>query len=93
MFDSRIDRCRRQREVLQREVLMKLIIDLGGRKFEELHPSEANARSHLSIVLDSHKSRGHIVAKRRRQRQQTGAYGPRFVVQTPQGWLQYWLER
>ena len=72
---------------------MKLIIDLGGRKFEELHPTEANARSHLSIVLDSHKSRGHIVAKRPQRGQRKGAPGPRFVVQTPQGWLQYWLER
>lgn len=71
---------------------MKLIIDLGGRKFEELHPSEANARSHLSIVLDSHKSRGHIVAKRPQRGQRNGMHGPRFVVQTPQGWLQYWLE-
>ena len=71
---------------------MKLIIDLGGRKFEELHPSEANARSHLSIVLDSHKSRGHIVGKRRQRGRGNEVHGPRFVVQTPQGWLQYWLE-
>lgn len=71
---------------------MKLIIDLGGSKVEELHPSEANARTHLSIVLNSHKSRGHIVAKRQRRRHETGVYGSRFVVQTPQGWLQYWLE-
>lgn len=74
------------------EVLMKLIIDLGGSKVEELHPSEANARTHLSIVLNSHKSRGHIVAKQQRHGRKQGAYGPRFVVQTPQGWLQYWLE-
>jgi hypothetical protein len=67
---------------------MRLIIDLGGSKVEELHPSEANARTHLSIVLNSHKSRGHIVAKR----QHRSPYGPRFVVQTPEGWLQYWLE-
>lgn len=67
---------------------MRLIIDLGGRTVEELHPSEANARTHLSIVLNSHKSRGHIVAKR----QKPGRHSPRFVVQTPQGWLQYWLE-
>ena len=67
---------------------MKLIIDLGGSKVEELHPSEALARSHLSTVLNSHKSRGHRVSKRRAQ----NTTRSRYVVQTPEGWLQYWLE-
>jgi hypothetical protein len=69
-------------------MLMKLIIDLGDRKVEELHPSEELARSHLSIVLQSHKSRGHHVARR----QQGGLKQSRFIVQTPEGALQYWLE-
>jgi hypothetical protein len=73
---------------------MRLVIDLGGQKVEELHPSEELARTHLSIVLQSHKSRGHHVARRHvelargeRVRQS------RFIVQTPEGALQYWLER
>jgi hypothetical protein len=68
---------------------MKLIIDLGDRTVEELHPSEELARSHLSIVLHSHQSRGHRVA--RKHREDVGE--PLFVVQTPEGSLQYWLER
>jgi hypothetical protein len=69
-------------------MLMKLIIDLGDRKVEELHPSEELARSHLSTVLHSHKSRGHHVARR----QPRDLKQSRFIVQTPEGALQYWLE-
>jgi hypothetical protein len=67
---------------------MKLIIDLGDRKVEESHPSEAAAREHLSTVLSSHKTRGHRVA-----RASEDAPEPRYVVQTPEGKLQYWLEQ
>ena len=67
---------------------MKLIIDLGDRTVEELHPSEELARSHLSTVLHSHETRGHRVARRHREDLQE----PLFVVQTPEGSLQYWLE-
>jgi len=66
---------------------MKLIIDLGDRKVEESHPSEAAAREHLSTVLTSHKSRGHRVARDEQSSE------PRYVVQTPEGRLQYWLEQ
>jgi hypothetical protein len=68
---------------------MKLIIDLGGQQVEELHPSEALARAHLSIVLKSHKSRGHYVAQ---SAIRSSSYS-RYLVQTPEGRLQYWLER
>jgi hypothetical protein len=66
---------------------MKLIIDLGDRQVEESHPSEAAAREHLSTVLSSHKTRGHRVA-----RESHDAPEPRYIVQTPEGKLQYWLE-
>lgn len=66
---------------------MKLIIDLGDRTVEESHPSEAEARQHLSTVLSSHKTRGHRVA-----REDQHAPEPRYVVLTPEGRLQYWLE-
>jgi hypothetical protein len=65
---------------------MKLIINLGDRKVEESHPSEAEARQHLSTVLSSHKTRGHRVAR------EEHASEPRYTVQTPEGRLQYWLE-
>ena len=68
---------------------MRLIIDLGGQTVEESHPSEALARSHLSTVLKSHKLRGHLVA----HRIQRSNRFPRYLVQTPEGALQYWLER
>lgn len=68
---------------------MRLIIDLGDRKVEELHPSEAMARSHLSVVIHSHKSRGHQVARRLPRAPALS----HFVVHTPEGALQYWLER
>lgn len=67
---------------------MKLIIDLGDRMVEELHPSEELARSHLSTVLHSHQQRGHQVARRQRD----DLPEPLFIVQTPEGALQYWLE-
>ena len=67
---------------------MKLIIDLGDRLIEESHPSEALALSHLSIVLDSHRSRGHRIAQ---HRERDSSYS-RYLVQTPEGALQYWLE-
>jgi hypothetical protein len=67
---------------------MKLIIDLGDRKIEESHPSEAEAREHLSTVLSSHKTRGHRVA-----REDDDLPEPRYVVLTPEGRLQYWLEQ
>jgi len=67
---------------------MKLIIDLGDRKIEESHPSEAEAREHLTTVLTSHRTRGHRVA-----REDEDALEPRYVVQTPEGRLQYWLEQ
>ena len=67
---------------------MKLIIDLGDRTVEELHPSEELARSHLSTVLHSHELRGHQVARRQRN----DLPEPLFIVQTPEGALQYWLE-
>jgi hypothetical protein len=70
-------------------MLMKLIIDLGGRRVEELHPSEELARSHLSIVLHSHRSRGHRVARPPKEDQGV----TRFIVHTPEGALQYWLEQ
>jgi hypothetical protein len=66
---------------------MKLIIDLGDRKVEESHPSEAAARQHLSTVLISHEARGHRVAR------EDDAAEPRYTVQTPEGRLQYWLEQ
>jgi hypothetical protein len=72
-----------------KESAMKLIIDLGDRKVEESHPSEEQARAHLSIVLSSHKTRGHRVAAHEDERSRE----PRYVVQTPEGRLQYWLER
>jgi hypothetical protein len=68
---------------------MKLIIVLGDRRVEELHASEELARSHLSIVLHSHKTRGHQVA-RRHQHDPSESH---FIVHTPEGALQYWLER
>jgi len=67
---------------------MRLIIDLGDRTVEEQHPSEAAARAHLLIVLNSHESRGHRVNRRTQ-----GDVEPRYVVQTPEGSLQYWLEQ
>jgi len=67
---------------------MRIIIDLGGQRVEELHASEALARAHLSIVLKSHKSRGHLVAHRT---QRSNGF-PRYFVQTPEGALHYWLE-
>lgn len=66
---------------------MKLIIDLGDRKIEESHPSEKHARKHLSVVLTSHQTRGHRVAL-----EIQAPLGPRYVVHTPEGQLQYWLE-
>ncbi len=66
---------------------MRLIINLGDRKVEESHPSEAEAREHLSTVLSSHKTRGHRVAR------DDDAREPRYTVQTPEGRLQYWLEQ
>jgi hypothetical protein len=71
------------------EMLMRLVIDLGGEKVEELHPTEQLARTHLSIVLQSHKSRGHHVARRQEEKVRQS----RFIVLTPEGALQYWLER
>lgn len=68
---------------------MRLIIDLGDRKVEESHPSEEQARAHLSSVLDSHKTRGHRVATQ--EDEQSSVL--RYVVQTPEGRLQYWLEQ
>ena len=67
---------------------MKLIIDLGDRQVEESHPSEKEAREHLSTVLTSHQTRGHRVAREAEPTQE-----PRYVVQTPEGRLSYWLER
>ena len=67
---------------------MKLIIDLGDRKVEESHPNEKQAREHLSTVLTSHQTRGHRVA-----RETANAAEPRYVVETPEGQLQYWLEQ
>lgn len=66
---------------------MKLIIDLGDRKVEEAHPDEAEAREHLLTVLSSHRTRGHRVAL-----EAANAAEPRYIVQTPEGLLQYWLE-
>lgn len=66
---------------------MRLVIDLGDRKVEESHPTEAAAREHLSTVLSSHQTRGHRVA-----REGDEAPEPRYTVQTPEGLLQYWLE-
>ena len=66
---------------------MRLIINLGDRKVEESHPSEAAAREHLSTVLSSHQTRGHRVAR------EDIANEPRYTVQTPEGRLQYWLEQ
>jgi hypothetical protein len=66
---------------------MKLIIDLGDRKVEESHPSEKEAREHLSIVLSSHQTRGHRV-----ERADEDLREPRYIVRTPEGRLQYWLE-
>lgn len=68
---------------------MKLIIDLGGRQVEEVHPSEKEAREHLSTVLTSHQTRGHRIARESNE----AAQEPRYVVQTPEGRLAYWLER
>jgi hypothetical protein len=67
---------------------MRLIIDLGDRKVEESHPSEEQAREHLSTVLRSHKTRGHRVAASETEQAQQ-----RYVVMTPEGRLQYWLEQ
>ncbi len=66
---------------------MKLIIDLGDRKVEESHPTEAHAREHLSTVLTSHRTRGHRVA-----REDEPGIESRYVVVTPEGRLHYWLE-
>jgi hypothetical protein len=67
---------------------MRLIIDLGDRKVEESHASEEQAREHLSTVLSSHKTRGHCVAPSETEQAQQ-----RYVVSTPEGRLQYWLEQ
>jgi hypothetical protein len=70
---------------------MKLIIDLGDRKVEEAHPSEEDARAHLLTVISSHKTRGHRVAAQEQGDERSR--GPRYIVQTPEGRLQYWLEQ
>jgi hypothetical protein len=79
----------RRFQQLSRESAMKLIIDLGDRKVEESHPTEEQARAHLSTVLSSHKTRGHRVAAQEDGR----CREPRYVVQTPEGRLEYWLEQ
>jgi|GEM_PF-4297950 hypothetical protein len=68
---------------------MKLIIDLGDRKVEETHPSEEQAREHLCTVLTSHKTRGHRIDAA----EDAGFPHPRYVVETPEGRLRYWLEK
>ena len=67
---------------------MKLVIDLGDRKVEESHPTEKQAREHLSTVLTSHQTRGHRVV-----RENADAPDPHYVVETPEGQLHYWLEQ
>jgi hypothetical protein len=68
---------------------MKFIVELGGKRAEELHMSTWGARQQLDNALKGHAARGHFIA----QSEEDVDVSSHFIVVTPRGKIEYWLEQ
>lgn len=67
---------------------MKLIVELAGKRAEELHLSTYGAHQQLDNALRTHAAHGHHIA----QSQLHEAVDSHYLVATPTGTIEYWLE-
>ena len=67
---------------------MKLIVELAGKRAEELYMSTHGARQQLDNALKTHAAHGHYI----KQSDLHEAVDSHFLVATPRGTIEYWLE-
>lgn len=67
---------------------MKLVVELAGRRAEELYMNTYSARQQLDNALKTHAVHGHCI----RQKDIPRDLDSHYVVATPKGNIEYWLE-